>query len=175
MKAQELSRKYAAAVFSQALEKWVNALGAVQGKLSDDPALAAKLADSSSAFADRQAALDAVIPADADKYVRNFFYTMLKENDIALLPDVLLEMDRLVRGGPQVQVATVTTAYQLDESEKEQFRQKLQTKYGAGFELAFQVDPAIVGGAVVQIGDKIIDGSVATRLESMSNLLGVRK
>ncbi len=175
MKAQELSRKYATAVFSQALEKWVGAIGAVQNKLSADPALVAKLADSSIAFADRQAALDAVIPADADKYVRNFFYTMLKENDLALLPDVLSELERLVRGGPQVQVATVTTAYALDDSEKEQFRQTLQSKYGAGTELAFQVNPAIVGGAVVQIGDKIIDGSVATRLESMSNLLGVRQ
>ena len=175
MEAQELSRKYATAVFSMALDKWLSSLKTVQKKLSNDPALAATLADASRSFADKQKALDAIIPADADQHVRNFFYTMLKENDTALLPDVVTELDRMMSGGPQVQLATVTTALELGDSEKEQFRQKLQNKYGQSLELAFNIDPAIIGGAVIQVGDKIIDGSVATRLESMSNLLGVQK
>jgi len=175
VEAQELSRKYATAVFSQALEKWMVSLRTVEDKLSEDPKLAAELADSSRSFADKQKALDAIIPADADKYIKNFFYTMLKENDIGLLPNVVAELDRMMRGGPKVQLATVTTAYQLDDSEKEQFRAKLRAKYGQELELAFRVDSTIVGGAVIQVGDKIIDGSVATRLESISNLLGVRK
>ena len=174
MEAQELSRKYATAVFSMALEKWVTSLKVVQNKMADDSTLAAKLADASLSFADKQKALDAVIPADADKYIRNFFYTMLKENDTALLPGVVAELDRMMSGGPQVEVATVTTAYALSDSEKEQFREKLRGKYGQSLELAFNVDSSIIGGAVVQVGDKIIDGSVATRLESMSNLLGVQ-
>jgi F-type H+-transporting ATPase subunit delta len=87
---------------------------------------------------------------------------------------VINDLDRMVRGGPQVQVARVTTAFPLSESDKEQFRDKLRRKYGQNLEFSFQVDPAIVGGAVIQVGDQIIDASVATRLESLSSRLGVK-
>ena len=174
MKAQELSRKYATAVFSQALEGWLSALRSVDDKLSNDNALSQKLQDSSVSFADRQKALDAIMPDSADQYIKNFFYTMLKDGDIGMLGDVVSELDRMTRGGPAVQTASVTTASQLSDDDKEQFQQKLRAKYGENLEFVFNVDSSIIGGAVVQIGDKVIDGSVATRLESMSNLLGVK-
>ena len=174
MEAQELSRKYAGAVFSQALEPWLVALRAVQEKLAGDSALAVGLANSDRSFAERQKELDQIIPADSDQYVRNFFYVMLKEGDIQLLGDVLAELDRMTRGGPQVQVAIVTTALPLSDGEKDQLRQSLRKKYGEGLEFTFKVDSSIVGGVIVQVGDKIIDGSVQTRLQSMSNLLGVK-
>ncbi len=174
MKAQELSRKYATAVFSQALEKWLTALRAVQNKLVSDSALAKNLQDSGRSFSDRQKELDAVAPDGSDQHVLNFLYTMLKDGDIGLLGDVIAELDRMTRGGPMVQVASVVTALALSDSEKEQFRQRLRSKYGENLEFDFNVDSALIGGAIVQIGDKVIDGSVAARLESMSNLLGVK-
>jgi F-type H+-transporting ATPase subunit delta len=63
---------------------------------------------------------------------------------------------------------------ELSEADKEQFRQKLRDKYGENLEFVFNVNPDILGGAVVQIGDKVIDGSVAARLQALSNTLGVR-
>jgi F-type H+-transporting ATPase subunit delta len=71
-------------------------------------------------------------------------------------------------------VARVITALSLSDDEKEQFRQKLAAQHGDALEFDFQVDPAILGGAIVQVGDKVIDGSVVTRLASMSNALGVK-
>ena len=174
MKAQELSRKYATAVFSQALEQWLTPLRTVQDKLVNNTALAQKLQDSGQSFSNRQKDLDSIVPAGVGQHVRNFLYTMVKEGDIGLLGEVINEMDRMTRGGPQVQVAHVTTALSLSDEEKEKFRQKLRDKYGQGLEFIFNVDSAIVGGVIIQIGDKVIDGSVAARLESMSNLLGVK-
>jgi F-type H+-transporting ATPase subunit delta len=80
----------------------------------------------------------------------------------------------MVRGGPLMQVARVTTALPLSDQEKDEFRRKLAAQYGQSLDFDFSVDPAILGGAIVQVGDKVIDGSVATRLESMSSALGVR-
>lgn len=174
MKAQQLSRKYATAVFSQALEKWLTTLGAVQDRLAGNPALTRSLQDSSRSFGDRQKKLDELLPADSDRHVRNFLYTMLRDGDIGLLGDVVAELERMMAGGPLVQVARVTTALELSDSDKEQFRQELRKKYGAELEFAFYTNPTIIGGAIVQIGDKVIDGSVATRLKSMGNLLGVK-
>ena len=175
MKAQELSQKYATAIFSLALEKWLHALSAVQNDLAKNPTLVGKLQDTDRSFADRQKELDGIIPAGSDENVRNFLYTLVKNGDIGLLGAVLENLEQLSRGGPQAQVAYVTTAVALTDEEKEQFRQKLRAQYGSNLELAFRVDPAIIGGAIIQAGDKVIDGSVATRLEAMSNALGVKR
>jgi F-type H+-transporting ATPase subunit delta len=175
VKAQELSQKYATAVFSLALEKWLSVLSSVQSNLAENPKLAEKLQDADRSFAERQKELDGILPAGSDENVRNFLYTLLKNGDIGLLGAVLENLEQMSRGGPQVQVAHVTTATTLADEEKEQFRQKLRAQYGANLELAFRVDPAIIGGAIVQVGDKVIDGSVATRLEAMSNALGVKR
>ncbi len=174
MKAQELSRKYATAVFSLALEKWLADLNTVHGELASNSALSKNLQNTDRPFGERQKELDAVIPRDSSQEVRNLLYTMLREGDIGLLGNVIAELERMMRGGPQVQVARVTTAVALSEDEVEQFRQKLRAKYGDNLEFDFTVDPAIIGGAIVQVGDKVIDGSVATRFAAMSNALGVK-
>lgn len=175
MKAQELSLKYAAAVFGLALEKWLKPLNTVQNRLADDPQLANILQDTKRSFSERQKDLDGIIPAESDQSVHNFLYTLLENGDIDLLGTVLENLQQMSRGGPQVQIAYVTTAVALTDDKKEAFRQKLRAQYGANLELAFRVDPSIIGGALVQVGDKIIDGSVATRLAAMSNALGVKR
>jgi F-type H+-transporting ATPase subunit delta len=174
VKAQELSRKYATAVFGLALEKWLAVLRAVQERLANDATLLQNLQNSEQPFSQRQGVLDQLIPAGTDQQIRNFLYTILRDGDIGLLHEVINELDRMTRGGPQVQVARVTTALPLSESDKEQFRDKLRQKYGQNLDFSFHVDPALMGGAVIQVGDQIIDASVATRLESLSSRLGVK-
>ncbi len=174
MKAQELSRKYAAAIFSLALEKWLTDLNAVKDKLAESPGLAEGLQDSNRSFAERQKELDGIIPAGSDQNIRNFLYSLLKNGDIALLGPTLADLERMSRGGPLVQVAYVTTVIPLSDADQEQFRQKLRAQYGDNLEFVFNVDPAVIGGAIVQVGDRVIDGSIATRLQAMSNALGIK-
>jgi F-type H+-transporting ATPase subunit delta len=174
VKAQELSRKYAGAVFSLALESWLSSLNTVKSELAGNLALVASLQDKDRSFSERQQGLDKLIPSDSSQPVRNFLYTLLRDGDIGLLGEIIAELEHMVRGGPSVQVARVTTALPLSDGEKDQFRQKLAAQYGEALEFDFQVDPAILGGAIVQVGDKVIDGSVATRLASMSTALGVK-
>jgi F-type H+-transporting ATPase subunit delta len=174
VKEQALSRKYALAVFSLALEKWLTSLKAVQDRLIDSPPLAARLADAGRTFADRQKELDGLMPANIDPIVRNFFYTLLENGDIGLLDEVLAELERLSSGGPQVQTARITTAIALSDNEKEEFRQKLRQQYGDNLEFVFSINPAIIGGVIVQVGDKVMNGSVLARLEAMGNAVGVK-
>lgn len=174
MKAQELSHQYATAVFSLAMERWLVILRAVQERLTSNATLRQQLQNAEEPFSQRQQALDQAIPADSDQYIHNFLYTMLRDGDIELLGDVINDLDRMMRGGPQVQVARVVTALPLSDNDKEQFRERVRRKYGNNLEFSFQVDPSIVGGAIIQVGDQIIDGSVATRLDSLSSRLGVK-
>ncbi len=172
MKAPELSRKYATAIFGLVLEDWLTALKTVQDKLVGQSALL-KTIELEQSFQNKQILLDKLIPPDSPVRVRNFLYILLKENHLSLLGEVLSDLQRISRSGPQVQVAYVTTAMALSIEEQEKFRQKLRAHYGDNLEFSFNVDTTIIGGAIVQIGDKRIDGSIATRLDAMGRAIGL--
>jgi F-type H+-transporting ATPase subunit b len=62
--------------------------------------------------------------------------------------------------------AEVTSALPLNPDEESVVRQDMLSKVGAK-EVAFRVDPAILGGLVIKVGDKVMDNSVAGRLENL--------
>jgi F-type H+-transporting ATPase subunit delta len=61
-------------------------------------------------------------------------------------------------------VARVSTAIALTDDERSRLRSALANLYGHDVHLQIEVDPQVVGGLVVQVGDEVIDGSVAGRL-----------
>ncbi|HJS18969.1 MAG TPA: F0F1 ATP synthase subunit B [Anaerolineales bacterium] len=62
--------------------------------------------------------------------------------------------------------AEVTSALPLNKDEESTVRQEVLSKVGAK-EVAFRVDPSILGGLVIKVGDKVLDNSVAARLEGL--------
>lgn len=66
-----------------------------------------------------------------------------------------------------LKVATVITAAPLSEAQAERLRAGLAKSYGGDLKLNRVVDPSIIGGVRVQVGDDVIDGSVATRLTEL--------
>lgn len=72
----------------------------------------------------------------------------------------------VVEGDFKGETAEVTSALPLTGEEQEAVRKSFGAK-----EVAFKVDPAILGGLVVRIGDKVLDGSVAGRLEGLRQSL----
>ena len=75
---------------------------------------------------------------------------------------VLLEGEKLAGAK-----AEVTSALPLSAAEEQALRGELVSRLGPGAEVTFRVDPEILGGVVIRAGDRILDGSVAGRLESM--------
>ena len=74
--------------------------------------------------------------------------------------------------GAELRAATaeITSALPLTEAEKDTIRQEIVVKAGSQT-VAFRVDPSILGGLVVKLGDKVLDGSVAGQLESLRQSL----
>jgi F-type H+-transporting ATPase subunit b len=66
--------------------------------------------------------------------------------------------------------AEITSALPLTDAEKEIVRKEITAKVNAQT-VAFRVDPGILGGLVVKVGDKVVDGSVAGRLEGLRQSL----
>jgi F-type H+-transporting ATPase subunit delta len=79
------------------------------------------------------------------------------------LDEVIAQFVDFVRGsGPRE--ATVISAVQLSQEQQNGILQQLRGKHGAALDVTFEVDPAILGGLIVQVGDKVLDDSVRSRL-----------
>ncbi len=70
------------------------------------------------------------------------------------------------------QNAVVTSAVPLTDSEQSTVKSEVLAKLGGGGEVEFKVDPSILGGLVVRVGDKVLDDSVVGKLEGMRQSLG---
>jgi F-type H+-transporting ATPase subunit b len=68
------------------------------------------------------------------------------------------------------ETAEVTSALPLNPAEQEAVRKNMLSKIGAQT-VAFRVDPAILGGLVIKVGDKVLDGSVSGKLEGLRQSL----
>ena len=76
----------------------------------------------------------------------------------------------------KIGVVDIRTPYELGESEKEKVRERiLEVTDFASLEIDYHVDPALLGGMVIRIGDQVLDGSIRSQLETMrGNLSSVR-
>lgn len=85
--------------------------------------------------------------------------------------DIAEEVARRGAASRQASLAEVRSAVELDDAQRERLGRALSQQLGRDVELQVVVDPDVVGGLVVRVGDTVIDGSVATRLERVRTRL----
>jgi F-type H+-transporting ATPase subunit delta len=171
MDKQAQAQRYAQAVYQAMLEQWQSALNQVQAVLSKDQALAATLADGSKNFSERAKALEAALPKGTPSEIKNLLKVMLQDGNLDLLSDVGSSLGRIVSGQQAPVKAEITSAVELSDKEKEALRQSLAKQFGGDLAFSFYVDPALLGGLRVRVGDRLIDTSVASRLTALRESL----
>ena len=85
---------------------------------------------------------------------------------------VIDELVALAAERRQRKVAVVQVAQPLDAEQVDRLRAALSRTFGGEVELRIEVVPDVLGGVVVQVGDEVVDGSVARRLAEAQRLLG---
>jgi ATP synthase F1 delta subunit len=80
---------------------------------------------------------------------------------------VVLEESGAVSGG----AAQITSALPLTPGEQDEIKKSVTEKIGEEATVTFKVNPSILGGVIVRIGDKVMDGSVAGQLEGLRKSL----
>ena len=103
--------------------------------------------------------------------VLNLVKLMLRRGRIEQLPQVAAEFRRLDNARQGIVPATATSATPLSQDEVRALVARLEQMTGARIELDLQVDPSLLGGLIVRVGDRMIDGSVRGRLERLRNQL----
>jgi F-type H+-transporting ATPase subunit delta len=98
--------------------------------------------------------------------------TLLVERDLAaLLPDVARLYGEIAEAERGIIAAEVTTAVPLDDALRASLTDKLAASLGRPVALRERVDASIVGGVVIKVAGRVLDGSVASQLEGVRRAL----
>jgi len=171
MRRGEEARAYAKALYEAATMSWIHQLNTVLQGLQSDAGLREYLADPSHNFGDKAARLLALLPPESDREIRNFLSLLLNRNELKLLEPIVEQFVLLTRGGVEPLVAEITSAIPLSEAEKAALERRLKATHGENVEFRYTVKPDILGGLVIQVGDRVIDASVSSKLSRLREQL----
>jgi F-type H+-transporting ATPase subunit delta len=105
------------------------------------------------------------------KDILNFLYILLDRNRIFALGAIINSLKDSMNKKYNILVIRAISAVELSDEMKAKLKSKLEAIYQKQINLAATVDENLLAGMVLKIGDKTIDGSVKTRLDSMKRAL----
>lgn len=103
----------------------------------------------------------------ASKIICNFLFVIADRHRTQLLPEIIASFQQVLRQRQGVAEAEISSAVELSAAQKAEFARTLARLTGKKIETKYSLDPALIGGAVVRIGDTIYDGSLRNRLNEM--------
>ena len=160
-----LARPYARAAFAiardaNALPAWSDAL-AFAARVAADPTVSALLGNPGLIQAD---ATTLLAPEGADAMFGNFLGLLFENRRLPLLPEIAGMFDELRFEAERVVKAKVTSAVAMPAAELETIKAALKKRFGRDVEVETAVDESLIGGAVIDAGDVVIDGSLKGKL-----------
>lgn len=169
------ARRYAEAAFEIAtrddtVATWRSELETAAKVVADERAL--EVVANPAIPVERRAEVVAELLGDrASRPVQNLIQLLLRRGRIEELPRVADEFRRLDDARQGISHATVTSAAELTPDEIRDLTRRLEQTTNGRIALDVKVDPSLLGGLVVRLGDRMIDGSVRGRLERLRNQL----
>jgi F-type H+-transporting ATPase subunit delta len=166
------ARRYARAVFELAVEErdvndWAGRLEQLRDVLSDK-AVTAVLTNPT---IPRERRMELVDTPSLDPDAANLVKLLIDSDRVEEIGGIFEEYQRLSDEAAGRVRATVTTAVELGREERDRVATQLSERLGKEVTMSVQVDPQILGGLKLQYGDRLIDASVATRLQQLRRRL----
>jgi F-type H+-transporting ATPase subunit delta len=103
----------------------------------------------------------------ASRILRNFLFVITDSHRTQLIPEIIASFQQVLRQRQGIAEAEISSAVELSAAQKTEFAKTLARLTGKKIETKYSLDPALLGGAVVRIGDTIYDGSLRNRLNEM--------
>lgn len=130
-----------------------------------DPRLREALTDIALPVERKRSVLEELLGEKANVHTVNLLAFVVEQGRARELGPIVEELVQLAAERRQRVVAEVRTAVPLEEDRRKRLAEALSKATGKTVELKVLVDPAVVGGVVARVGDRVIDGSVRRRLE----------
>lgn len=172
----QLAAKYAQAVFQLAEEK--AKADAVEKQLESVISVIDKNAEFKSFFYNpgviQQAKIETlqkVFAGELEDFLLNFLMLVVERRREFILPAIVKEYKKYNNEAKGIIEAKVVVAKPLSDTEKERLSEKLKSITGKNVLMDIKIDNTIMGGVIVKIGDKVIDGSVVRQLNMLKTAL----
>ena len=170
-----IARPYAEAAFrlaqeGNALPAWSQMLGLVSSVIAD-ARIAAALDNPRLSTADKESLVLSVLGNKLDTLGRNFVRILIDGDRITLLPQIAALFEDLRNSAEGVAKAVIESAFPMSEGQIAELTATLQKRFGKKIETTVEIDPALIGGARITVGDTVIDGSVQAKLQAMATQL----
>lgn len=169
------ARPYAKAVFELAQE--TGQFDAWSGKLAflaavaSNPEMSQRLDAPNITQADRASMMEKVVGDELDEHGRNFIRLLAENNRLALLPDIE-GIYQALRAEAEGEIeATVTSAFELTDEQRNKIADALSRRLDRKVRIVSQIDDSLIGGAIIQAGDLVIDGSLKGRVDKLTQAL----
>lgn len=172
-----LAGRYAVALFDLAresndIDSVQKSLATLHAGLTESADLAALVASPVVSRSDAANAIAAVAKAmKLDSLTAKFLGVLAENRRLADLPGMIDAFNAIVAAHRGEVTAKVTSAHPLSAAQLKALAANLKTRVGRDVQIATTVDPAILGGLVVQLGSQLIDGSIRTRLNSFAQAM----
>lgn len=101
----------------------------------------------------------------ADQIADGFLSFLTSKKLHHLLPEIVLKLSRFVE--KQKETADVTSAIALTPDENSRLEKFLKKEFGVNFRIKLKIDPAVLGGLKIVVGDRMIDQTIAGKLSSI--------
>lgn len=172
-----LAGRYASALFDLAVEQ--KQVTAVEGDLdrlgealAASPELKALIADPELSRAQTEGAILALADYLGTAPLTKSFLGVLAQNRrLSALPGMIRAFRAIAAAQRGEVTAEVTSAHPLDDAQLSALTRRLTAREGRDVKLKTEVDPSILGGLIVKIGSRQIDGSIRTRLNSLAQAM----
>jgi F-type H+-transporting ATPase subunit delta len=170
-----IARPYAEAAFSlareqNALPRWAEMLK-LASNVVNDPTVRTALDNPKLDNAAKESLLLSLCGDALSAEGKSFVRVLLESDRLAVLPDIRRLFDALKDGADGVARAHIVSAFPVDDGQLATLKAALEKRFGKKIEATVSVDPQLIGGARITVGDTVIDGSVRGELQSMSSQL----
>jgi F-type H+-transporting ATPase subunit delta len=176
MISEKLGRRYATAVFSAAgdhgaVDRVGADLEAISNALNGDTQMRDFFLSPVIARSSKERVLLEALQGNVHEVALHSLLLLVRKRREAVLSVLVPEYRKLQMAGRGTDPLTITAARPLDDSELRTLVARLQSLYGKKFEVSQVIDPHLIGGVRITMGDRRIDGTVSGQLEALARTL----
>jgi len=166
-----LARRYSQALFEIASDKGLDQIDADLRELTkmveENGEVKDTLLHPHISLSDKKSVMDKLMGEDFGDITRRFLYLLIDRRRANLLPFIQREFTRLADEARQVVEAKITSAIALSAAQLDGLKKAIVRMTGKDVRVITEVRAELIGGAIIQIGDRVIDGTISHSLEKM--------
>ena len=172
----ETSKEYASALFDLAVDSHTEdetrqALHQVRDALCGMPDALATLASPAISKKERLAVIEEVWGGSLPEHVMGFLQVLCGHGRIRELSGCVEAFDDLLDTARKLSTATIVSAVELTDEEKAKLQQQLEKRLGRTIRLDCSVDASLLGGMIVTVDGKVMDGSLKHKLHEIKEVM----